>query len=245
MPGPSILTSVSEASTEEEKEWITFQGSKPIANTFGRLDSIEVGDGSIEEKQPDQTDRAYAYNQRLKRFLETQGVSKPQEVANALMLRIAGDIAFTRHFASFPGICAGPEGMPPWSVQEAFGLSVEPGRPSIRFRVENGKCIIEKAFLEERKFTDGETPRDLAWVTTRIEIDPNNIGDQWTEHVTTKPYAQALAEEVVRRQEKGTANALEEVKAEMQKQITNSSEREKLIKDMTEAYEKKRLRTSI
>jgi hypothetical protein len=187
------------------KEWAEKAPSVPIRDAFGQRDAIEIGgewQGIYAIAPEDQKDiqlvNAYYYNQALKKYLESRGIANAQEVANELMLRCAEGSTATSVLASVAG-----DSPDHGQIREATELEehpvIQPDRPTIRFSVEDGKCIIERSFPITYEFPDRPGHRQFAWCVSRVEVDPSHMGDQWTETVTTKPYAQALGEEVRRR----------------------------------------------
>jgi hypothetical protein len=187
-------------STEEEeaKVWAATSPSMPLTQTLGRVPAIEIGGIPVKGSQSEsQLMHAYRYSQALKGYLEQQGVSNAGEVANQLMLRCTVECS-SDNLLKFLGLLLSlqPNAQLPRFVEDASELNehpvIEPKRPTIRFSVEGGKCIIERV-------CPMQFGSQYAWRVSRAEFDPKKIGDQWTETVTTKPYAQALADEVQRR----------------------------------------------
>ena len=225
--GPRFLGSAS-TEVEEIKPWAQKSPSATIMASYCRCPAIGVG-GTKQVKGDEQEPlllSAYRFNQKLMEYLKTQGVCDPQEVANQLMLCGVVESSFTAAFASI-GMCLPQQ----WLFLEVQNLEshpvIRPDQASIRFSVKNGRCIIERDCLLNNQLGDWRT--QYTWCVSRIEVDPNAIGDQWTETVTTKPYAEALADEVLRRvaERKMTqAEAIADITKDLKLQIPNGWERQ-------------------
>lgn len=239
---------ICQVSTEvpEVREWATSSPSMPLTNTFGRMTAIEIGEVRQEahalagaEEQDAQLANAYYYNQALKEYLEKEGVANAADVANQLMLRCTIDARSDYVLTTLGNVLLYP---PKPSEPVLFRVDVsefddhpviEPTRPTVRFFVEKetGKCIIERA-------CPMQLGSEYAWRVTRAEFDPKKIGDRWTETVTTKPYAKALADEVQRRvveEGKTTDHAIREITEALKLQINDEPKRNKMLEDLCSA----------
>lgn len=216
------------APTEEEeaREWAATSPSMPLAETIGRIPAIEIG-GNPENglKTESQLMHAYRYSQALKKYLESQKIAHASDVANQLLLRCTVECSSDILFKCFGWLLSlQPKSQLPPFKEDASELNehpvIEPERPTVRFSVEKGKCVIERVCPMRFGF-------QYVWRVSRAVLDPNAIGDQWTETVTTKPYAQALADEVQRRitqEGKPRGVAIEEVQAAVGKQFEEGAE---------------------
>jgi hypothetical protein len=225
------------------KEWAEKAPSVPIRDAFGQRAAIEIGEEwqgicaiAPEDQKDIQLVNAYYYNQALKKYLESRDIAKAQEVADELMLRCSEGSTATSVLASVAG--DSPDHV---QIREALELEersvVEPDRPTIRFLVEDGKCIIERSFLITYERSDRPGRRQFAWCVSRVEVDPTHMGDQWTETVTTKPYAQALGEEVQRRitkEGKTRDAAIKEVEVALREQMVGAPEVADLVAQIRE-----------
>lgn len=232
-PSRRLLRSESYKGDDRKMEqWVSSSPSTPIKNTFGRIRAIEVGGRrkkaaiklETEIGDDDQLFCAYQHNKTLVAYLEEHRVANPQEVANRLMLRCVIESTANYLLFSLADSATYEEGGKThgFKIREASDLEknsiIQPGRPQIRFFVEGNKCIIERAYPMASEYYDGETPRSFAWVVSRVEIDPKEGEDTWTESVTTKSYGVALADEVRRRmKEEGKTQEL--AKSEVQKEL--------------------------
>jgi hypothetical protein len=202
-----------EGKTKEATEWAR-TCPPPIVHTFDRLAGIQVGKspvvfdrgkGDLGVSATGKIEQAYLHYKTLMEYLKSEGIGRPEEVATELMLRSSGDLTMNQFFPFFSRITGISAEKTPVPVQQcgecmADVTVIKPDQQMYRFSVEKGKCIIERAFPMQRTGeVEGRSQREFAWVECRTELDPNAMGDQWTEHVTTKPYGVALAEEVRRR----------------------------------------------
>lgn len=233
---------------QELQEWAKNAPSKPLQNTFGRISAIEIG--GIPQKmhvrpgveQPDaELANAYHYNQALMGYLKKQGVANAAEVANQLMLRCTIESTSDNFLKTFGNVLLYSPENPLQFKEDDSELDahpvIDPEKPTVRFSVDKdtGKCIIERVCPMQFE-------SQYAWRVTRAEFDLKKIGDQWTETVSVKPYAEALADEVQRRIEeegKTPGEAIAEIEEALKKQIPREPKRREQIDLMHRALEKK------
>lgn len=232
---PSSRLLQSDKTPVEEEEVATWAMSCPsvaLRHTYDRILSIQLGEQPVRKPEGLELSaaasltQAYTYNQALVGYLGSKGVKEPQRVANELMLRSSGDVTLSNFLYSLPDMIN--------SIQATeVGLrEIDPvvsfKQPPIRFSVEGGMCTVYRSFPVAYISMDERTPRRLVWVESRVEFDPNAIGGRWTEYVTTKPYGEALADEVRRRVKEGATEdvARQEVYKELHQRIFEAFEEE-------------------
>ncbi len=232
------------------EKWSRSCASMPIRNTFGRVNSILIGEKeespSAEHSSGGMLTRAHAFSQAMvssfAKALEEKGIPKERipALVNELMMRCCGDASFNYIFSPMSQMLEGV------SIQEVDLSTFRPNFVQFRFSVDNqGNLVAQKVYVVQRKIcTEAEAKTEYVQCTSTIVMDPNASFDEWTESLETEPYGVALAKEVEERA-KATGTTVQEVfnvrKQDLEGQIKNSEERKLVLQDMQAYLSEKRL----